>query len=362
MVHFSQNRKISGEGLTNMHKDNLEAWAHSHAFGQEYRKAGEARTLLVIAITAAMMVIEIAAGIMFHSMALLADGLHMASHAAALGISAFAYIYARKHAHDARFSFGTGKVNALGGYTGAVLLAIFALMMAYESSLRLLNPVAIEFNQAIGVAVLGLVVNGVSMLILGHGHEHTHADEHGHGHHHHHDHDHDHEHEHGHEHQHHDHHAHAHAHGQHQDHNLRAAYLHVLADALTSLLAIFALLSGKYFGLNWMDPAMGIVGAVLVARWSVGLLRSTTSVLLDAQGSEGIQQAIRRAIEHRDDERIADLHVWAIGPNIYAAEIVVVAHDPLSPDAYKRRIPASLGVAHVAIEIHRCPHQDAPTA
>ncbi len=221
-----------------MKEEILDNKRHQHTFGQDLKRPGEFRTLVVIAITASMMVVEIAAGLAFGSMALLADGLHMGSHAVALGISAFAYVYARRHAHNERYSFGTGKVNTLGGYTGAILLAVFASMMAFESVVRLFNPVEIAFNQAIFVAVLGLIVNGASVFILDVGHDHEH-DHHGHDHHH--------------------------------DHNLKSAYLHVLADALTSLLAIFALLIGKYFGAVWMDPVMGIVGAILVARWSIGL-------------------------------------------------------------------------------------------
>ena len=202
-----------------MSEANHQPWVHSHSFGQERRRPGEIRTLIVIAITGTMMVVEIVAGIAYGSMALLADGLHMASHAVALGINAFAYVYARKHAHDARFSFGTGKVNALGGFTGAILLAGFALMMAWESVDRLIFPVEIVFNSAIVVAVLGLLVNGASVFILDHRHDEHHDDSDGH-------------------------------HDHHHDHNLRSAYLHVLADALTSLLAIFALLAAKYFGMG----------------------------------------------------------------------------------------------------------------
>ena len=260
-----------------MHDRDLSFWQHDHSFGQDRKKPGEARTVVVIAITAAMMVVEIMAGIAFGSMALLADGLHMASHAVALGISAFAYIYARRHAHDERYSFGTGKVNALGGFTGAVLLAVFAAMMACESVVRFIHPVNIAFNQAIFVAFLGLVVNGLSVFILGHSHESGH----------HHD---------GPEHEDEDACAIERADHHHHDHNLRAAYFHVLADALTSLLAIFALLVGKYYGLIWMDPLMGIVGAALVAKWSLGLLRTTSSVLLDRQASEDIGNTIRETI------------------------------------------------------------------
>jgi cation diffusion facilitator family transporter len=233
-----------------MHTHNIESWRHDHSFGQEKVRQGEHRTLIVIAITAVMMVVEIAAGITFGSMALLADGLHMASHTAAIGIAAFAYVYARRHAFDKRFSFGTGKVNPLAGFASAVLLIVFAGLMAWESTERFFNPIDIAFNQAILVAIFGLIVNGASALILGHsGPDHEHGHDHSHGHHH---------------------------DEKHHDHNLRAAYFHVLADALTSVLAIVALLAGKYYGLNWLDPVMGIVGALLVARWSLSLVRSTS--------------------------------------------------------------------------------------
>lgn len=310
-----------------MHPKNLEPWQHSHAAGQDVRRAGEQRTIIVIIITALMMVVEIVAGILYGSMALLADGLHMASHAAALGITAFTYIYARRHANDARFSFGTGKVNALGAFSSAILLALFALMMAWESFHRLVNPVEIIFNQAILVAVIGLVVNGVSAVILGtSGHDHPE----------HHEHD-------GHE-----HHANLH------DHNLTAAYFHVLADALTSVLAIVALLTAKYFGTIWMDPLMGVAGAILVARWSVGLLRMSGGVLLDRQAPESIRNDIIKSIEKDGDCRVADLHLWSIGPDVYALVMSIVAHAPATPDHYKARIHSSKTIAHVSIEVHRC--------
>ena len=318
-----------------MAPDNRHPWQHDHSFGQEQKRPGELRTIIVIAVTATMMVIEIATGILFGSMALLADGLHMASHAAALSISAFAYIYARRFAHDERYSFGTGKVNSLGGFTGALLLAIFALAMAWESLGRLLNPVEIAFNQAILVAFVGLLVNGASMLILGHQHEHSHTGECGH-------HEDDHE-----------HHAHHGTEHHHHDHNLRAAYLHVLADALTSVLAIFALLAGKYYGLNWMDPLMGMVGAILVARWSLGLLLMTGAILLDRQGPEKLRNAVRESIESDSDDLVVDLHLWSIGPNIYALELAIVSDDPQSPDYYKSTLPLHLGLAHVNVEVHR---------
>ncbi len=298
-------------------------WQHDHVFGQDQRRSGETRTLIVVGLTLAMMVWEIIAGVAYGSMALLADGLHMGSHAVALGIAAFAYIYARRHATSAYFSFGTGKVNALGGFTGAILLAVFALYMVIESIDRFINPVAISFNGAIFVAIIGLAVNGVSAWILGgEGHEHGHT--------------HGHEHNHAHEHHHH-------------DHNRRAAYFHVLADALTSLLAIAALLAGKYMGWNWMDPAMGIVGAILITRWSWILLKDTARILLDQQRDE-LEADVKRAIED-DDTHISDLHIWSIGPNIHAAIVSLVTHAPESPATYKQRIQQECdSLVHVTVE------------
>ncbi|MBE0687892.1 MAG: CDF family Co(II)/Ni(II) efflux transporter DmeF [Anaerolineaceae bacterium] len=306
---------------------------HSHSFGQDKKRPGELRTFIVIGITATMMVVEITAGILFGSMALLADGLHMASHAAALSINAFAYVYARRNAHNPAFSFGTGKVNALGGFSGAILLAVFALLMAWESSSRLIDPVQIVFNQAILVAVIGLVVNGISVFILG-----VHSDDHDHA---------DHSHNHGNEHDH-----------QH-DHNLKSAYLHVLTDALTSVLAILALLAAKYFGFVWMDPLMGIVGAILVARWSIGLLRSTSAILLDKQVSQTLQDKIKYHIESDGESQVADLHVWSIGPNIHAAIISVISQYALTSEDYKARLPEDLALEHVSIEVK---NNDDPTA
>ena len=299
-----------------MDEEILKRWHHQHSFGQDQKRPGEFRTLLVITLTASMMIVEIAAGIAFGSMALLADGLHMGSHAVALSINAFAYVYARRHAHNERYSFGTGKVNTLGGYTGAILLAVFATMMAFESITRLIEPVEIAFNQAIFVAVVGLIVNGASVLILGldHGHKHNH-----------------------------DH---------HHDHNLKSAYLHVLADALTSLLAIFALLIGKYFGAIWMDPLMGIVGAILVARWSFSLLKTTSTIILDEQASADICNTIQLAIESEESSRITDLHVWTIGPGIYSAVISIVSNNPQQPAYYKSRIAEHIELQHVSVEVN----------
>jgi cation diffusion facilitator family transporter len=314
-----------------MHFQSIAPWQHEHTFGQDRPREGERRTLIVTGLTLVMMVAEIAAGLAFGSMALLADGLHMGSHATALGINAAAYAYARRRAADPGFAFGTGKVNVLGGYTGAVLLAGFALVMAGESVARLLTPAPIAFDWAIAVAVLGLLVNGISVLLLG-GHGEGHDHHHGHRHH-----------EHG------DHHHHG---G--PDYNLRSAYLHVLADALTSVLAILALLAGKYLGAAWLDPVMGVVGAVLVARWAWSLLRDSGGILLDRQAPEGLRAAVRTAIESEADNRLADLHVWAIGPDHYAAALSVVTDAPRTPEHYKALLPAGLGIAHATVEVHAC--------
>ena len=308
-----------------MHGDDVQPWQHSHTFGQDLKRPGERRTLIVIAVTGTMMVVEIIAGVLTGSMALLADGLHMASHAGALSLNAFAYVYARRHAYDEEFSFGAGKVNALGGFTGAVLLALFALLMAWESVSRLLHPVPIIVDQAILVAVLGLAVNGASVFILRVDDYQDHHNPDG------------------------SHHAH------HHDHNLKAAYLHVLADALTSLLAIVALLCAKYLGSAWMDPVVGIIGAILVSSWSFGLLRTTSGILLDKQGPESIRDRIRNSIETDEDSKVTDLHLWSIGPNIYSVVIAIVAHEPATPVQYKERIPKNLGLGHIAIEVHACP-------
>jgi cation diffusion facilitator family transporter len=309
----------------------MNPWEHDHSFGQDEKKPGEVRTLVVVLLTAATMVLEIVAGVVYGSMALLADGLHMASHATALTISMVAYVYARRYARDDRFSFGTGKVNSLAGFTGAILLAVFALMMAWESVERLISPVPIAFNQAILVAVIGLFINGVSVFILGHNavHEHGHSrdtDAEAH--------DHNNGHEHGHDH----------------DHNLRSAYLHVLADTLTSFLAIFALLSGKYFGLHWLDPVMGVVGAVLVGRWSMGLLGTTSNVLLDRQGPRSARESIRQKIrDHGDD--VCDLHLWAVGPGVYVLILGIVTENPQPPSHYRRLLPTTVRLVHVTVEV-----------
>ncbi|MGE0830779.1 MAG: CDF family Co(II)/Ni(II) efflux transporter DmeF [Hyphomonadaceae bacterium] len=315
-----------------MHTCDTSHWRHEHVFGLNKPKPAERRTLIVVLLTFTAMVIEIGAGLAFGSMALLADGLHMGSHAVALGIAFVAYVAARRYAGDARFSFGTGKINALAGFAGALLLAVFAAGVAWESITRIVQPTEIAYTQAISVAVVGLIVNLICAVILLGGHDHTHADHaHSHG-----EHDHDHHHDHA---------------G--TDHNLRSAYLHVLADALTSVLAIVALTGGLLFSAGWLDPAMGIVGAILIARWSWDLIGSSALVLLDWQAPEPVQRRIRKALEIGDD-RVVDLHVWSVGPGFRAAAISLVSHAPRTPDIYKSRIPEDLGVVHLTVEVHRC--------
>jgi len=297
---------------------------HDHSFGQEIVREGERRTWWVILLTGFMMVVEVAGGLAFGSMALLADGLHMASHAGALGIAIFGYAYARRHAFDRRFSFGTGKVNALAGFTGALLLAGFALAMVGESVGRLVAPVAISFDEAIFVAVLGFVVNGLSIYLLGvqHDHDHDHGVVHDHGQ----------------------------ASGAPPDHNLRSAYLHVLADTLTSVLAVLALLSGKFLGYGWMDPVMGIFGSLLVARWSMGLFRSTAAVLLDEQAPSEICDGILEAIDGLGAE-VTDLHVWSIGPGLYSAIVSVETHAPECASRFRETILSDARISHLTVEV-----------
>jgi cation diffusion facilitator family transporter len=324
-----------------MHLDDLAPWRHTHTFETDVPARGERRTRWVVAITLGMMLVEIAAGLAFGSMALLADGWHMGTHAAALGVAVFAYVYARRHAADPRYSFGTGKVGALGGFASAIGLAVVALLVLAESVSRLASPVAIRFDDAIGVAVVGLAVNlFCAWLLRDHDHRHAHGDASGH----------DPVREHDHEHP--GDHDHAPDHAHHRDLNLRAAYLHVLADALTSVFAIVALLTGKVLGWAWMDPVMGIVGALVISRWSVGLLRDTSAVLLDAEIATARRDAIRGAIEIGADDRVSDLHVWRVGPRHLAAIVSVVARAPRPPAAYKARLGAFDDLAHVTVEVH----------
>lgn len=308
----------------------LKTWQHSHDFGMGSRRVrhAERRTRWVVALTFVAMVIEIAVGWLSGSMALLADGWHMASHVGALGLAAFAYNFARRHADDARYTFGTGKVTALAGYSSALLLGAVAVWMVWESSTRLFAPVAIHYTEAMIVAAFGLAVNLASAWLLDHDHDH--------GHEHAHDHDEDdHEHE-------------------HVDHNLRAAYLHVLTDALTSVLAIVALGGGMLFGWSFLDPLMGIVGAFLVGRWAIGLVRDSAGVLLDAEDHGRVAEEIRRIVETEPDHEIADLHVWRVGPASRACIVSLVTHAPLAIETYRRKLSAIHGLDHITIEINHC--------
>ncbi|PID76560.1 MAG: cation transporter, partial [Deltaproteobacteria bacterium] len=273
-----------------MHIYKLENWQHRHNYSVVNEK-GEKRTRYVLALTAITMVIEIMAGIVYGSMALLADGWHMATHVAAFLITLFAYYYSRKHQDDPAHTFGTGKVNVLGGFSSAIALAVVALMMCLESLQRIFNPQEIHFNESILVAIIGLVINVASAFLLKDEHHHDH-------------------------------------HGHHHDHNLQAAYFHVLADAVTSLLAIIALLAGKFWGWHLLDPIMGIVGAVIITHWAYGLLARTGPILLDASADDDYLELVTEIIEKDSDNRVADCHIWKISPDHYAAIVSLVTHYP----------------------------------
>ncbi|MDB5762651.1 MAG: dmeF [Herminiimonas sp.] len=309
------------------HTDNLSAWTHSHVFG-EGSEAAERGTKAVMWITAVMMVVEITAGWWFNSMALLADGWHMSSHALAIGLSAFAYATARRYAKDPRFTFGTWKIEVLAGFTSAVFLMGIAALMVFGSFERILSPQPIHYQEAMIVAAAGLVVNVVCAFILGGAHHHGEA-----GHHHGHD----------------DH---------HHDLNLKSAYVHVIADAATSVLAIVALAGGWLYGWSWLDPAMGIVGAVLVAVWAKNLITETGKVLLDREMDHPVVEEIREAVEtghEAGDTRIADLHVWRVGKQSYSCALSVVTHDrTLTPKKVHDRIAVHEEIVHMTIEIHQC--------
>lgn len=319
-----------------MHSHDLSPWQHRHDYAAD-RGAAERRTHWVIAITLVMMVAEIAAGWWWQSMALLADGWHMGTHAAAIGVAALSYALVRRWAGDTRFSLGPWKVEVLGAYTSAVLLGVVALGIAVESGLRLWSPRAVSYDESLGVAVLGLVVNLVCAKLLHGGHAgHDHAPGHSH--------DHDHATD----------HAHTHAHGPGDDLNLKAAYLHVLADAATSVLAIAALLGGKLAGWTWLDPAVGLLGAALIAWWSIGLLRQTSKILLDREMDDPLADEVRRRLESDDDARVADLHLWRVGDARFAVQATLVADRPLSADLYRERLHGMAALAHVSIEVNRC--------
>ncbi|WP_049734459.1 CDF family Co(II)/Ni(II) efflux transporter DmeF [Rhizobium ecuadorense] len=329
-------------------KAGTNALEHDHIFLGADHAVNERRIWLVIALTAVMMVAEIAAGTAYGSMALVADGWHMSTHASALLISALAYLFARKQARNPRFTFGTGKLGDLAGFASAIILALIALLMAWESWLRLSNPVPIGFAQAIAVAVIGLAVNLASAWLLGGGHAHHHG-HHAHGHHAHHHGDHAH---HGHGAHAHDHHSQDH-HAKRGDNNIRAAYLHVMADAMTSVLAIAALTLGSLYGWLWLDPIMGIVGGLVIANWSWSLMKSSGGVLLDVvPHGETLPAEIRDAIETEED-RITDLHVWQVGPGHHAAIVAVVTPSPREPAFYKGRLSALTELSHVTVEVTR---------
>ena len=317
-----------------MHSHSMKGWQHRHDFLGAAHDRHERRTWIVVALTATMMVAEIIAGTVYGSMALLADGWHMSTHAAALTITALAYRLARRHADDVRFSFGTGKVGELAAFASAIILALIALLIGYESAIRLFNPVSIRFDEAMLVAAIGLVVNLLSAWLLSAGGGHDHA------HHVHHDDHHDQDHDH--------HHGHAH------DSNIRAAFAHVAADALTSVLAILALLGGRFYGWTWLDAVIGIVGALIILRWSYGLIATSAATLLDTVPDRQVASEIVRSLEV-DGDQVSDLHLWRLGPGHAGVIASVVSHDPQPPDVYKARLASIRGLSHVTIEVHRCP-------
>jgi cation diffusion facilitator family transporter len=322
-----------------MHSQSIDAFRHDHLFLGADHDRNERKTRAVIILCGAMMAAEIAGGAVFGSMALIADGLHMSTHTAALLIAALAYVYARRHARDERFVFGTGKLGDLAAFTSAIILAMIALLIGWESIGRLLRPVPIAFDEAIPVAMLGLAVNVTSAWLL--------RDEHDHG-------------------------AHAHPHDgedpddhrhaqddaaaghHHRDLNLRAAYIHVLADAAVSVLAVIGLVSGRQLGWIWMDPVMGIVGACVIANWSWGLVRAAGAVLLDLRPDTALAAGVLERLEKNGD-RVADLHLWRIGPGHAAAIVSIVSERPEPPERYKARLADLRGLSHLTVEVLPCP-------
>jgi cation diffusion facilitator family transporter len=311
-----------------MHTHSVAPWQHPHVFLGAQHDRHERRTWFVVGLTGAMMVAEIVGGTIFGSMAVVADGWHMSTHAGALALAALAYRFARRRAHDPRFSFGTGKVGELAAFSSAVILAIVAALIGYEAALRLYAPIHIEFEQATWLAAIGLLVNLASAWLLFDGHAHAHA---------------------------HDHHHHGHEHHQHgkSDTNIRAAYVHVLADALTSVLAIVALLAGRFYGLAWMDPLMALVGVCVILNWSYGLMRASGAVLLDMVPNRRLEALIRLRLETGGD-RVSDLHLWQLGPGHVALIAALVSDRPKPPAVYKRRLAGMPGLSHVTVEVHAC--------
>jgi cation diffusion facilitator family transporter len=320
-----------------MHTHSIDAFRHDHDHATSTDRH-ERRTRWVVVITAAMMLAELVIGKLTNSMALTADGWHMATHAGALGMSAFAYWFARTRARASWFTFGTGKVYALAGYTSAVVLGLVAILMIAESVRRLAEPLPIRFAEALPVAVIGLIVNLVSVLLLDvddhheHGGDH-HVDSHVHGH--------------------------GHGHGGSHDHNLRAAYFHVLADAFTSILAIAALVAGRYAGWTFLDPVMGIVGGIVILKWGIGLCRDSAKPLLDVVPSSELAEDVRRTIEGVDDVRVADLHLWEIGPGRTGCIVSMVTAAPRDTSFYRKTILDACELAHLTVEVHRCPDHEA---
>jgi cation diffusion facilitator family transporter len=313
-----------------MHSEQIEVWQHNHIFNVD-KKAIEKRTLVVVIITFITMIAEIFFGWLSNSMALLADGWHMGTHAFALGVSLIAYIMARKYTQDETFTFGTWKIEILGAYTSAIVLGIVGVMMIFSSIERLISPLNIHYNQALFVAVLGLLVNLVCAVILdrgGHSHEHEH------------------DHHKKNEHSQHDH--------KHEDLNLKSAYMHVVADALTSVLAIIALLGAKYFAFNWLDPFIGIVGAGLILRWSFSLLKDTGGILLERETDDSIVNEVRNKIESDGDSKVSDLHIWKVAQNKYACMMSLVTARNYTIDEYKTRLNNVHELAHVTIEVNEC--------
>ncbi|MBK7727113.1 MAG: CDF family Co(II)/Ni(II) efflux transporter DmeF [Gammaproteobacteria bacterium] len=316
-----------------MHTENASKWLHDHVFDTG-NEAAERSTRVVMWITAAMMIVEIAAGWWYNSMALLADGWHMSSHAVAIGLSTLAYATARRYSKDARFAFGTWKIEILAGFASAIFLLGVAVMMLVGSVERLVSPQPIHYVEAIVIATLGLAVNVVCALLLGKAQHHDHGHSHGH-----------------------DHGTH-HGHDQHHDLNLKSAYLHVIADAATSVLAIAALFGGWVFGWSWLDPVMGIVGAVLVAVWAKGLIAETGKVLLDREMDHPVVDEIREVVEtgaDAGDTKVTDLHVWRVGKKVYSCAITVVTHDAsLTAETVRDRLSVHEEIVHSTIEIHQC--------
>ena len=306
-----------------IHRD-LSELTHSHRYGGQLEHRNEQRMLLVVGLTAAIMVAEIVGGIMTGSMSLLADGWHMGSHVAALGLSAFAYAFARRHADNPRYSFGTGKVGPLAGFASAILLGLVAIGMIYESFGRLISPVGVEYSAAIMVTAVGLVVNlGSALLLGGHVHDSHHHEQ-------------DTSHSHGH------------------DQNMRSAHLHVLADALTSFLALIALIGGSMSGLWWLDPVVGVAGAIVILKWSWDLVRSSSDVLLDVEARADTAAAIRLRIEADADNRVLDLHLWLVGQGHFALIISLVTHAPKRPEHYKQLLADIPHLSHVTVEVIPC--------